>query len=403
MPHPKDISIRDFTYELPAEKIALFPLDRRDESKLLICKSGQIREDRFKHIDQFLDSNSLLVVNTTKVIRARLQFLNEKDQSIELFCLEPSGNTELTLAMGMQGRSRWNCLAGHLKKWKNGDLHLKHGDLTLYAKLLARKDQHVEIEFYWTPPELAFSEVLGITGHIPIPPYLKREDGQADAERYQTIYANTEGSVAAPTAGLHFTEQVLEKLSEKNITRLPVTLHVGAGTFRPVKAGTMSEHDMHAEWIDVPLVTLKALRDGRGKPVIAVGTTSLRTLESLYWMGLKAFHKPAAELAELETGQWDPYEPGRQLLQTQESLDALIRWMESRGLERLVCHTQILIAPPYELKVAGGLITNFHQPQSTLLLLVSAVVGNKWREIYTYALEHDFRFLSYGDSSLLLK
>lgn len=403
MKHPKDISINDFTYDLPLEKIAAYPLEQRDESKLLVYKNQQIQEDTFKNIDAFLEKDSLLVFNTTKVIRARLNFLNSKKQAIEIFCLEPNAQElELTQAMSSQKTIRWNCLVGNLKRWKEEDLSLTANGTTLFAKLIERKENYVLIEFYWEPETLHFSEVLELMGNTPIPPYLKRESEQIDLDRYQTIYANTEGSVAAPTAGLHFTENVLHKLKEKSIQTLSVTLHVGAGTFKPVKAQSMQDHEMHAEWMDVDREAIQKLLQHSEKNIIAVGTTSLRTLESIYWMGVKVFSNKDLSLKELEITQWEPYDL-KSTLDAKESLGALLEWMDKNKLTRLVCHTQILIAPPYELKIAKGIITNFHQPQSTLLLLISSIIGEKWREIYTYALENNFRFLSYGDSSLLLK
>jgi len=400
---PREISIHEFSYDLPQEKIAVYPLAERDASKLLVYKDHHITESVFKNIDTFLEKDSVLVFNTTKVIRARLNFRNQKKQAVEIFCLEPASKSqELTQAMAAQKSILWNCLVGNLKRWKEEDLEITKNGITLYAKRIERRDLSVLIEFYWKPADLHFSEVLELMGNTPIPPYLKRESDVADQSRYQTIYADTEGSVAAPTAGLHFTESVLEKLQKRSVNTLSVTLHVGAGTFKPVKAEKMAGHEMHAEWIDVDKETLQSILKNDGK-IIAVGTTSLRTLESLYWMGLKAYTNQQATLQELEVKQWDPYELDNKGLSLEDSLLALVKWMNAHALGRIICHTQILIAPPYELKVAKGIITNFHQPQSTLLLLISAIVGNDWRTIYDYALSNDFRFLSYGDSSLLLK
>ncbi len=404
MSKPEDISINEFTYDLPVDKIAIYPLNQRDESKLLIYRNQEIKEDVFRNIDSFLEKDSVLVFNTTKVIRARLNFQNKKEQPIEIFCLEPeSQNLELTKAMSVQKTIRWKCLVGNLKRWKHEDLSLTRNGITLFAKLIERKEQHVLVEFYWQPGELHFSEILEVVGNTPIPPYIKRKSDETDLDRYQTIYANSEGSVAAPTAGLHFTENVFKKLEQKAIRSLSVTLHVGAGTFKPVKSESMLGHEMHSEWIDVEMKTIKELLKNEEKKIIAVGTTSLRTLESLYWMGLKAFLNKDATLADLEVKQWEAYTLEEKKISSKQSLQALSDWMAQHRMDRLVCHTQILIARPYELKIAKGIITNFHQPQSTLLLLISAIVGDKWREIYRYALDHGFRFLSYGDSSLLLK
>lgn len=404
MQHPSDISIDEFTYDLPQEKIATFPLEQRDSSKLLVYKAGEISESLFNRLPDFLEKESLLVFNTTRVVRARLNFLNSKGQTIEIFCLEPdSMSVELSGAMATQKTINWNCLVGNLKRWKEGELNLTSGELILKAKILEKAEQFVHIQFSWEPVHLSFSEVLERLGNIPIPPYLKRESQEIDQDRYQTIYAKQEGSVAAPTAGLHFTPAVLKSLELHSVSSLSVTLHVGAGTFKPVKSETMQGHDMHAEWLDVTYETIEHLAVKNNKKLIAVGTTSLRTLESLYWMGLKVFYDPHLHLEQLEIKQWEVYDLTSKVIPLADSLKALLTWMESRGMKNLVCHTQILIAPPYQLKVADGIITNFHQPKSTLLLLIAAVVGDAWKEIYDYALAHDFRFLSYGDSSLLLK
>jgi S-adenosylmethionine:tRNA ribosyltransferase-isomerase len=401
--HPSSISIKDFTYELPPEKIAAYPLAERDAAKLLVFRKTQIEESVFRNLDNFLDPETLLVFNNARVIPARLHFLNSKNKTIELFCLEPAGNRELSQALAERGKIRWHCLVGNLKQWKEEMLQLRGEGILLNAVLVERAANYVVVDFSWEPPELCFAEALQAAGHMPIPPYLNRESEKTDELRYQTVYAEKEGSVAAPTAGLHFTPGVFEKLEQKQIQSLTLTLHVGAGTFKPVKSETMQGHDMHAEWMEAGLHTLDALLGAEEKKIIAVGTTSLRTLESLYWMGTKALLNPGASLAELEVRQWEPYElpgktPGRQ-----ESLEALRRWMEARGLQTMICRTQILIAPPYELKMAAGIITNFHQPGSTLLLLISAIVGPQWKNIYNYALNNGFRFLSYGDSSLLFK
>ncbi|MBX3162868.1 MAG: S-adenosylmethionine:tRNA ribosyltransferase-isomerase [Bacteroidetes bacterium] len=401
MKHPSQISISDFTYDLPNEKIAVYPLEKRDESKLLVFKNQQIEESRFKNIASFIDKNTLLVFNNTKVIQARLYFENSKQQTIEIFCLEPNAN-DVSMAMTARKTARWNCLVGNLKRWKEDELHIQKNNISLHAKIAERKTTHVVIDFFWTPEHISFAEVLEQFGNLPIPPYLNRESETIDTARYQTIYAKHEGSVAAPTAGLHFTDDVFNSLKEKSVETLSVTLHVGAGTFKPVKSETMSGHDMHAEWIDVDLETIKKLQQHEHN-IIAVGTTSLRTIETLYWLGVKATLNKNATLEELEIKQWEVYDLPQQNLSAKESLQALIDWLEKNNLQKLLCRTQILIAPPYQLKLAHGIITNFHQPQSTLLLLISAVVGNKWREIYDYALSHNFRFLSYGDSSLLLK
>ena len=404
MQHPSDISILDFTYDLPQEKIATYPLSKRDESKLLVYKSGEIQENIFKNIGTFLAKGTLLVFNTTKVVRARLNFLNEKAQAIEIFCLEPdSSDTELSQAMATKSNIKWTCLVGNLKRWREDELKLINNEVTLTARILEKKDLAVKVYFSWEPQELCFSEVLQKLGNIPIPPYLKRHSEATDQERYQTVYARNEGSVAAPTAGLHFTPEVIKGLEQQAVSSLSLTLHVGAGTFKPVKSETLRDHEMHAEWMDVSFEAIEQLSRRDQEQIIAVGTTSLRTLESLYWMGVKAFLNKEATVQELEIKQWEAYELPNQGLSIKQSLEALLTWMNTQKLSKLVCHTQILIAPPYQLRVAQGIITNFHQPNSTLLLLIAAIVGNQWKEIYQYALDHNFRFLSYGDSSLLLK
>lgn len=396
MIHPENIPISDFTYDLPQEKIAVYPLEKRDDSKLLVFKNSQITDDVFTGIDNYLDKDCVLVFNNTRVIRARLNFLSE-GKPIEIFCLEPAGGSE------GEGIVQWNCLVGKLKSWKSEKISLTKNDITLHAAILEKKPTHVTVNFKWTPPYYTFSEVLGMLGAMPIPPYLNRQSEELDVARYQTIYAQEEGSVAAPTAGLHFTPGIIRKLEEKGVKKLEVTLHVGAGTFKPVKSVTMQDHEMHAEWISVSIVTIKELLKNLGKKIIPVGTTSLRTIESLYWMGVKISCDPGIHYRDLEVGQWEPYSLMEKKINPGDALNALIEWMESKSMAQLICRTGILIAPPYELKLASGLITNFHQPQSTLLLLVSAVVGDKWKEIYEHALTHDYRFLSYGDSSLLLK
>jgi S-adenosylmethionine:tRNA ribosyltransferase-isomerase len=403
MKHPSTIAIGEFTYDLPPDKIAPYPLAKRDESKLLVFKDGEISEDIFKNLPGRLEPNSMLVFNNTRVIQARLNFRNERDKPIEIFCLEPSGNIDISAAMPVQKTTRWNCLVGNLRQWKEKTLTLSHQDLNLKAELLERCANFVVVDFVWDPPNLSFAEVLDLCGAMPIPPYLERKSEAIDTERYQTVYASQQGSVAAPTAGLHFTDSVLSELKALAINIQQVTLHVGAGTFKPVKSQTMLQHEMHAEWIEVSAATIEALLRNKHKKIIPVGTTSMRTLESLYWMGIKALATPSATISDLEVKQWDPYDTHVKLPGAEDSLKALLGWMHERQLISLICKTSILIAPPYQLKITAGIITNFHQPQSTLLLLISAVIGENWRTVYDYALAHDYRFLSYGDSCLLLK
>ncbi len=402
--HPSLIEISDYIYDLPQEKIANYPLQNRDASKLLIYKNKTISENSFKNIDQFLEEESVLIFNNTRVVQARLNFQNSKQQAIEVFCLEPfQADLDITQAMLSTQKVLWKCLGGNLKKWRDEDLTLILENISLNVKLIEKRPDDVVVEFSWEPKALSFAEVLERSGAMPIPPYLKRKSEDLDATRYQTIYAEKNGSVAAPTAGLHFTPAVYEKLKQKNIQALYVTLHVGAGTFKPVKTTTLAEHDMHAEWIDVSKETIGELLKNSTKKKIAVGTTSLRTIESLYWLGVKVFYNKNLLTGQLELSQWEPYQEVEKELSTAESLTSLLKWMEENSLQRLICKTSILLAPPYRLRLADGIITNFHQPQSTLLLLISCIVGNDWKNIYQYALQNDFRFLSYGDSSLLLK
>ena len=404
--HPKNISISDYTYQLPNEKIANFPLPERDASKLLIYKNGQIHQDQYKNIAAYLPANSLLVFNNTKVIQARILFQKVTGGIIEIFCIEPyEAVSEFSSVMSKTKSVRWKCMIGGASKWKEGPLkkQLKNSAAVLMATLIEKLSDAYVVELSWQPEELSFAEILDQTGDMPLPPYIKRKAEPSDKERYQTIYAKHEGSVAAPTAGLHFTENIFASFDKKNINKINVTLHVGAGTFKPVKAALMEGHEMHAEWIDVQASSIQQLLETIPNPIIAVGTTSIRTIESLYWMGIKAIKNPACNLEELVIHQWDVYEAP--LFETEISatvaLKALLIWMKKNNIDRILCSTQILISPGYRYRIATAIITNFHQPQSTLLLLVAAAVGNNWKMIYHFALENNFRFLSYGDGSLL--
>jgi S-adenosylmethionine:tRNA ribosyltransferase-isomerase len=407
--NPKELPISEFTYDLPPDRIARYPLEERDSSKLLVFKSGRICQSTYKNLYEFLPKGTLLVFNNTRVVEARLLFQKPTGGVIEIFCLEPADRyADLTSAMMEKGTVVWKCLVGGASKWKHGVrlqkiMYQNSVELVLEASITGRIADSFEITLNWQPTDLSFAEVLHFAGQVPLPPYLHREADESDKSRYQTIYASADGSVAAPTAGLHFTDTIFEKLAAKDIQTRFVTLHVGAGTFKPVKAEKMEEHEMHPEFIDVSVETILDILNCQGKPVVAVGTTSLRTMESLYWMGLKVIKDPDLAANELTVKQWEPYETQQQEVTTEESLKSLLSWMTRKEIKSIVAKTQVLIAPGYRLRVATGIITNFHQPQSTLLLLVSAIVGEAWREIYQYALNNDFRFLSYGDGCLLWK
>ncbi len=406
---PRHISINDYTYLLPEEKIAKYPLAERDASKLLVYRNGKIQEDIYKHLDAWLPSGSFLVFNNTRVIRARIRFQKSSGGIIEIFCLEPhEAINEYSSIMNRKATVKWKCMIGGASKWKEGPLELKIKNLPagrqgveLKIKLLEKLPDAYVAEFSWTPEDLSFAEVLELAGDIPLPPYIKRKTEATDTERYQTIYAEDEGSVAAPTAGLHFTKEIFDRLSEKNIQTGFVTLHVGAGTFKPVKAPTMQGHEMHAEWIEVSGEMIEDLLLQLSKTVVAVGTTSLRTLESLYWMGVKTILQPG--IKQLYLDQWEVYEESLagSNIAAKEALSSLLNWLKENDHKKLFTRSQILIAPGYSFKIANAIITNFHQPQSTLLLLVAAAVGEDWRKIYDHALKNRFRFLSYGDGSLL--
>ena len=405
MTTPQQISISDYSYDLPDARIALRPLDKRDDSKLLIYKNGEITEGKFSNIVDHLPENLLLVFNNSKVINARLRFEKSTGSKIEIFCLEPTGNiNEYSTVMNQRGISKWKCFIGGVSKWKEEFLtkELKDGNqsITLKAKILGTLTDAYEVEFSWEPNDLSFAEILDLAGDVPLPPYIKRLAENEDLSRYQTIYAESEGSVAAPTAGLHFTENIFTAFENKNIKKANVTLHVGAGTFKPVKAEVMKDHEMHTEWIDVDEATIMQIKNQR-EDVFAVGTTSLRTIETLYWLGVKSILNPDAEKIELH--QWDVYDDimNSSQISVDVSLTALLKWMEKKKTNRIFTQTQLLITPGYTFKIAKGLITNFHQPQSTLLLLVAAAIGDNWKNCYQYAMENDFRFLSYGDANLL--
>ena len=417
---PRHIRISDYQYELPDDRIAKFPKARRDQSKLLIYNKGEIGEDVFCRLPEYLPKGALMVFNNTKVIQARMHFRKQSATGepsgalIEVFLLEPAEPADYEQMFQTTGHCAWYCLVGNLKKWKEGTLKrefLAEPDgeggrtealrFTLKATRGPLHGTSHRIDFEWDGP-MSFAEVIDLMGELPIPPYLNRETQASDKTTYQTVYSKIKGSVAAPTAGLHFTPEVLADLDAHGIEREELTLHVGAGTFKPVKSEQMEGHEMHTEYISVRRETITKLLNHDCK-AIAVGTTSVRTLESLYYMGLKILANPDLTEDQLHVSQWEPYHNGDcPQCDARRSVQALADWMDSRGLEVLHSSTQIIICPGYDYKIVRMLVTNFHQPQSTLLLLVSAFVGGDWRQIYDYALTHGFRFLSYGDSSLLI-
>lgn len=400
----KEIRISDYDYPLPDERIAKFPIAERDHSKLLVYRHGEISEDAFYNLPDHLPQGELMVFNNTRVIQARLHFHKDTGALIEVFLLEPIAPADYEQMFQAAGQCTWACLVGNLKKWKGGTLRREltvgpHA-FTLTATRVGERHTSQLVELRWDCPAVSFAEVIDAAGELPIPPYLNRATQESDKTTYQTVYSKIKGSVAAPTAGLHFTERVLRALDAHGIDREELTLHVGAGTFKPVKSATIEGHEMHTEYISVHRQTLEKLLRHGGR-AIAVGTTSVRTLESLYYMGLKLHANPGLNEEGLHVGQWEPYER-EATLTPMEAIGEVLAYLDRHQLNTLHSSTQIIIAPGYEYKVVRMLVTNFHQPQSTLLLLVSALVKGDWRRIYDYALAHDFRFLSYGDSSLLI-
>ncbi len=407
--NPKHIRIADYNYELPDERIAKFPLAERDSSKLLVYNHGEVSEDKFTNLPKYLPKGALMVFNNTRVIRARLHFQKETGAQIEVFCMEPFAPIEYQQNFAQTGSVEWLCMIGNLKRWKSGiltkELNIKGETVILTAERLPYESPNATgtnhlVRFSWNDDKVAFSEVLEAVGELPIPPYLNRETQESDLKTYQTVYSKVKGSVAAPTAGLHFTERVLKALDDAGIDCEELTLHVGAGTFKPVKSEEIADHEMHSEYIVVKRQTIEKLL-AHGGEAIAVGTTSVRTLESLYYIGVKLLQNPHLSENELAVDQWMPYETNPTATPV-EAMQAILDYLDSNHLPALHTSTQIIIAPGYEYKIVKRMVTNFHQPQSTLLLLVSAFVHGDWHKIYDFALAHDFRFLSYGDSSLLI-
>jgi S-adenosylmethionine:tRNA ribosyltransferase-isomerase len=405
MTDPKNIPIAEYDYNLPDSRIASFPKEKRDESRLLIWDKGNISEDIFKNIPTHLPKNALLVLNNTRVVEARLIFHKPTGARIEIFCLEPGDQyPDITTALAQQQSVIWKCMIGRASSWQHQTVLEKNLNKNgkLFARIISKKTDHFIVQLSWIPENLSFAEILHLAGSTSLPPYIKRKPDALDSERYQTVYANFSGSVAAPTAGLHFTPEILNRLSSASVDIDYVTLHVGAGTFKPVKSSTMSHHEMHSEYIDVNKSLIEKIIRKKNSPLIAVGTTSLRTLESLYWIGVKTVSNKNINEHDLHVQQWEPYEQ-HENISTDEALRSLVQWMTANKKEQLITKTSLLIAPSYNFRIVDVLITNFHQPRSTLLLLVAAFIGEKWKSAYTYALEHDFRFLSYGDSCLLFR
>lgn len=400
----KHIRIKDFNYDLPESRIAKFPVAQRDHSKLLIYDKGKVSEDVFYNITDYLPKGSLMIFNNTRVIKARIHFRKETGAIIEVFLLEPAEPADYEQMFQTNGSCSWLCLVGNLKKWKEGALKrvfdIKGTQVTLTATYRQEHGTSHWIDFSWDNKDITFADILENVGELPIPPYLKRDTQESDKVTYQTVYSKIKGSVAAPTAGLHFTEDVLKAIDDKGIEREELTLHVGAGTFKPVKSEEIAGHNMHTEYICVLKSTLKKLIE-HNACAVAVGTTSVRTLESLYYVGVRLSKNPDLKEEQLHIDQWEPYETQTDLSPV-EALQNIVDYLDRNGQNSFHGSTQIIIAPGYEYKIVKMLVTNFHQPQSTLLLLVSAFVHGDWKTIYDYALSHDFRFLSYGDSSLLI-
>lgn len=399
------ISIGDYAYELPDARIAKYPLAERDLSKLLVWKNGNIQDNQFRSLPEHLPANSLLIFNNTKVIRARLHFQKETGAKIEIFCLDPHEPADYQIAFQTTKSCVWKCMIGNQKKWKGERLRktilIDETEIELCAEQIDQANKNL-IRFSWNNPDFEFSRIIEHAGSLPIPPYLNRETEQSDLERYQTVYSKIKGSVAAPTAGLHFTEKVFSHLQDEGHELAELTLHVGAGTFQPVKSETISGHEMHSEHLYISRDFLNKLIHHSGKK-IAVGTTSVRTLESLYWLGIQAIKNPEINIEDLKILQWEAYQEDTSNIQDKAALAALIELLDRNQTDYLSASTQIIIAPGYQFRIVDGLITNFHQPQSTLLLLISAYLGDDWRKIYDHALANGYRFLSYGDSNLYLK
>ncbi len=401
-----DISINDYTYNLSDDKIANFPLQKRDSSKLLIWKDNNIKEAHFKNLPNYFPDNSLMIFNNTKVIQARMFFRKETGANIEIFCLEPVSPVDMSIALSSSSPVVWNCLIGNSKKWKNNSLsssiNISGQELNIIITKKEKLEQSEHIIFSWDNENICFGDILEHFGKTPLPPYIKRESNKEDKERYQTIYAQHQGSVAAPTAGLHYTNNILQSLKQKNISQEHLILKIGVGTFRPIKTEKLIAHNMHTEEIKISVRTIKKILDKKKeqKNIISVGTTTLRTLESLYWHGGKLLLGENAN--QIDISQWEVYKM-QDIFSVEESLEKVLEYMYKNNLSEIVGQTQLMIIPGYKFKIVDILNTNFHQPKSTLLLLTAAFIGKSWKEVYDYAISHNFRFLSYGDSCLFFK
>lgn len=400
------INISDYDYNLPEDHIARYPLEKREQSKLLLLRSGNLSNDYFLNIGNFLPNHPILVWNETRVISARLQFIKEGGAKIELFCLEPDAvGGDLQMAFGSSSPVEWKCLVGNSKRWKSGSLkmivQIEGKTVHLEAVRKVQMGDHSVIRFSWDDSEVHFSQILEAAGEVPLPPYLHRKAEPLDKTRYQTVFARYEGSVAAPTAGLHFTPEVISSLKDSGVLFEKVTLHVGAGTFKPVSTEQIGDHEMHSERIIVSRETIFNLAKNADRKVIAVGTTSMRTLESLYWIGIMLQNQP--DLKDFHISQWFPYETkSEDLLNHHDALMMIVNYLDRNSLHALSASTALMIAPGYNFRIVNGLITNFHQPKSTLLLLISALIGENWKKAYDYAIDNNFRFLSYGDSCFFM-
>ena len=406
---PKNIRISDYNYSLPDERIAKYPISERDHSKILIYNKGDISYDSFYNLPSYINKEEIMVFNNTKVIQARIYFHKTTGALIEVFLLEPASPSDYELMFQTKGKCSWICMIGNLKKWKEGSLQriIQVGDRNVTLTVEKKHEVHTGhwVNFLWDDETVSFSEIIEACGELPIPPYLNRKTEESDKVTYQTVYSKIKGSVAAPTAGLHFTKDVLDSLDNKGIARDEVTLHVGAGTFKPVKSETIEGHEMHTEYISIKRSTIENLLS-HGSQAIAVGTTSVRTLESLYYMGVKLSVNPMLSEQELHVNQWEPYEgviaEKSKEITARQALENILKWFDGNNVGVLHSSTQIIIAPGYDYHIVKALVTNFHQPQSTLLLLVSALLRGDWKRVYDFALKNNFRFLSYGDSSLLI-